>query len=113
MADSFNLLTEPWIPVIYADGSVAEVGIEDVFADAHDIQALACDLPTVNVAIFRTLLAILRRSIDEDMAEDSDYWAELWENLSPSLRVSESSLTTRSEERRVGKECRSRWSPYH
>ena len=21
--------------------------------------------------------------------------------------------TTRSEERRVGKECRSRWSPYH
>ena len=23
------------------------------------------------------------------------------------------SLKTRSEERRVGKECRSRWSPYH
>ena len=23
------------------------------------------------------------------------------------------SLTVRSEERRVGKECRSRWSPYH
>ena len=22
-------------------------------------------------------------------------------------------ITTRSEERRVGKECRSRWSPYH
>ena len=28
------------------------------------------------------------------------------------LRPSDSS-TTRSEERRVGKECRSRWSPYH
>ena len=25
----------------------------------------------------------------------------------------DSELTTRSEERRVGKECRSRWSPYH
>src|SRR2546430_34507 len=25
----------------------------------------------------------------------------------------ERSITTRSEERRVGKECRSRWSPYH
>ena len=24
-----------------------------------------------------------------------------------------SNLTMRSEERRVGKECRSRWSPYH
>ena len=25
----------------------------------------------------------------------------------------EDAATTRSEERRVGKECRSRWSPYH
>ena len=27
--------------------------------------------------------------------------------------LSDSYKTTRSEERRVGKECRSRWSPYH
>ena len=27
--------------------------------------------------------------------------------------VSTSTYTLRSEERRVGKECRSRWSPYH
>ena len=27
--------------------------------------------------------------------------------------VTEVDVTTRSEERRVGKECRSRWSPYH
>ena len=29
--------------------------------------------------------------------------------ISPEMTV----YTTRSEERRVGKECRSRWSPYH
>src|SRR6266536_1947757 len=29
------------------------------------------------------------------------------------LRLVPASVTTRSEERRVGKECRSRWSPYH
>src|SRR5450830_238701 len=29
--------------------------------------------------------------------------------LSPAVEA----LVTRSEERRVGKECRSRWSPYH
>ena len=29
------------------------------------------------------------------------------------LAVPGSGKTTRSEERRVGKECRSRWSPYH
>ena len=35
--------------------------------------------------------------------------------LCPGLTVSEacSSASIRSEERRVGKECRSRWSPYH
>ena len=27
--------------------------------------------------------------------------------------VADFDVTTRSEERRVGKECRSRWSPYH
>ena len=28
-------------------------------------------------------------------------------------RAADQYLTNRSEERRVGKECRSRWSPYH
>src|SRR5437016_10808637 len=31
----------------------------------------------------------------------------------PAFRTECSSCRTRSEERRVGKECRSRWSPYH
>jgi len=29
------------------------------------------------------------------------------------VEVDEEQLLERSEERRVGKECRSRWSPYH
>ena len=33
--------------------------------------------------------------------------------VSDSLRPHESQHSRRSEERRVGKECRSRWSPYH
>src|SRR2546422_7890398 len=42
------------------------------------------------------------------------------QNVSPALRWTEPpagtesfALIMRSEERRVGKECRSRWSPYH
>ena len=31
----------------------------------------------------------------------------------PKADLHETLLTMRSEERRVGKECRSRWSPYH
>ena len=33
--------------------------------------------------------------------------------MNANLVIMEGSLLLRSEERRVGKECRSRWSPYH
>ena len=39
-------------------------------------------------------------------AEDADKLADL---VNRGIKTA----TTRSEERRVGKECRSRWSPYH
>ena len=31
----------------------------------------------------------------------------------PSIKIEKPNTLQRSEERRVGKECRSRWSPYH
>ena len=34
-------------------------------------------------------------------------------NLISESHIYEGAVTGRSEERRVGKECRSRWSPYH
>jgi len=34
-------------------------------------------------------------------------------NVQPGQEVVVRCLPERSEERRVGKECRSRWSPYH
>ena len=38
----------------------------------------------------------------------------MWMELSPLQDVVEKAVwLERSEERRVGKECRSRWSPYH
>ena len=45
-------------------------------------------------------------------------WRELAELPADTIRIDvrthdEYKLGTRSEERRVGKECRSRWSPYH
>ena len=43
----------------------------------------------------------------------SDGQLELWGNAYPIDKVSQSQYVSRSEERRVGKECRSRWSPYH
>src|SRR3712207_7412478 len=38
-------------------------------------------------------------------------WAKL--SMRPERFTNPAPLTSRSEERRVGKECRSRWAPYH
>ena len=35
------------------------------------------------------------------------------DSLMQEVAISSRLITDRSEERRVGKECRSRWSPYH
>ena len=62
-----------------------------------------------------TLILILPFVMNNNiLAQDADtYLKELttgkWRAKSHVNVVS----TTRSEERRVGKECRSRWSPYH
>src|SRR2546430_4374812 len=65
--------------------------------------------------LFRTLLGLLSASgtLDVVVVEDI-HWADeatldLLRYLSRRLR----GAAVRSEERRVGKECRSRWSPYH
>ena len=38
---------------------------------------------------------------------------KIQETFNKDLEEQKSKKTMRSEERRVGKECRSRWSPYH
>ena len=55
----FNLLYEPWIPVIRHDGSREELSICDIFRYAHEFDRLGGELPTQDVAILRLLLAVL------------------------------------------------------
>ena len=40
-------------------------------------------------------------------------WERKWLTIEEAAVYSGIGRTKRSEERRVGKECRSRWSPYH
>ena len=46
--------------------------------------------------------------------QDITAYKMLYDNvLIKAIEVAEVKAGVRSEERRVGKECRSRWSPYH
>ena len=45
-----------------------------------------------------------------DHARDVSFQVQFWDGVKRSFGAGEAQ---RSEERRVGKECRSRWSPYH
>ena len=56
---SFNLVTEPWIPVLYADGRWERVGIRKALTDAGQIRQIAASNPMDRVSLIRFLLAIL------------------------------------------------------
>lgn len=90
----FNLLDEKWIRVLHGDGSQGECSLREIFVKAHEIKALAGELPTQDIAILRLLLAVLhsvfgRYDVDgssaplnEDEAEPEDAldrWQKLWE----------------------------------
>ena len=47
------------------------------------------------------------------MHEDADALGVLRPDIEPKATENIPQMVLRSEERRVGKECRSRWSPYH
>jgi len=56
------------------------------------------------------------REFLEAFASNPDGIVSVLRNLPPEITgalCSRASRASRSEERRVGKECRSRWSPYH
>src|SRR5690554_1311344 len=50
---------------------------------------------------------------DDDINTGIQNPAALNSNMDNSMGFNQALLAGRSEERRVGKECRSRWSPYH
>jgi hypothetical protein len=60
MQDSFDLLIEKWIPVLYANGRPDRVGIRQALTEAGSIRQIAASNPMDNVALLRFLLAVLQ-----------------------------------------------------
>lgn len=56
---SFNLVSEPWIPVLTSTGRFERVGIWKALTEAGLIRQIAASNPMDNVALLRFLLAVL------------------------------------------------------
>src|SRR5436853_6941495 len=60
----------------------------------------------------RRLVALAKRRLATGrLARHNVGWRELYDGFVPDFRVTKLLRKGRSEERRVGKECRSRWTP--
>ena len=55
----FDLITEPWISVVTAEGRDAETGLREALAQAHRFAALRDPLPTVEFGLYRLLTALV------------------------------------------------------
>ncbi|MEO3767503.1 type I-E CRISPR-associated protein Cse1/CasA [Streptomyces sp. B5E4] len=75
---SFDLTTQPWLPVLLRDGVEKDVSLTEVFERADDIRRIPGDLPTQEFALVRLLLAVLYDAL-EGGPPTRDAWAELWQ----------------------------------
>jgi len=58
----FNLITQPWIPILRHDGRCELASIETALAAADDIRQFACPNPMDRFALLRFFLSVLYRS---------------------------------------------------
>lgn len=56
---SFNVLTEPWIPVIRLDGTREELGILPCLGQAHEIREIRDPSPIIEFSLYRLLVAFI------------------------------------------------------
>ena len=66
-----NLISDPWLPVVFRDGSFRKVGLNEVFEKGHDIIDLILS-PPERISVMRLLLCITHAAIDGPA--DDDEW---------------------------------------
>lgn len=84
---SFNLVREPWIPVVMLDGSHDELSLRELFKKAQDIREVVGDIPQQVLPILRLCEAILYRAygrtedgepLDLTEPEMLQVWKAVW-----------------------------------
>ncbi len=80
---SYNLIDEPWIPVLMRDGKHRSVSLGDVFSDADEtITDLALN-PYERVAVFRLLLCIAQAAMGKERLLGERSWLAAKEYVGP------------------------------
>lgn len=77
----FDLATEPWIDVLYTDGSPRAVGFRQAMLDAHLITDLALAYPAAYGALYRVLAALALRVTGLDRSSGGAQWYRRRNNL--------------------------------
>jgi CRISPR system Cascade subunit CasA len=75
-----NLTTDPWIPIVWANGLPGTVSLCDVFARGEDIRDLAVR-PHERVALMRLLICIAQAALDGPT--DHDDWKACRSKVAP------------------------------
>ena len=75
MTFSYDLTTEKWIPCIDRHNKLVLVSLREAIDEAHNLVALAADLPIMNSALFLFLLAFTSAS---HPLRDLDDWEKLY-----------------------------------
>lgn len=86
----FNLLDEKWILVLDRKCDVQKLSLLDVFRQPKEISCLANELPTVDIAILRLLLAIIHASLAREIKNEEEaieLWRSLWEHGLPFEKI--------------------------
>jgi CRISPR system Cascade subunit CasA len=75
-----NLITDPWIPVLFENGAAELVGLEQLYREAETIRDLNVN-PPQRIALMRLLLCITQAALDGP--ENEEEWKTCRERIIP------------------------------
>ena len=72
---SFNLVYEPWIPVVSQDWQRQEISLVELFETSANLREIQADNPPTKLALHRFIQAILHRAYQGP--EDEAHWEKI------------------------------------
>lgn len=70
MLVTFNVLTEPWIPIEDFQGRIQEYGILEALEKAHELRCISDSSPLFQYGLYRLLVALLTDALRPQSVDD-------------------------------------------